>query len=329
MAYSHLTTSERKAIYYRHSSGESYRSIARLLDRSHSTILREIKRNRPKLYTYFDELAVDKAADRRSVARHKRKHSNERLYSYVIDKLKEYWSPDAISGRLPIEFPKDLTMRISHEGIYQWIYKDCKNGGELYKLLPKCHKKRRKQRRYGSLRGLIKGRVSIHDRPKEVDSRERIGDWEGDLVEGKKGTGFFVTHVERHSRFLISRKIKNKKTASFIDATILSFKSTPKNKLLTLTLDNGKEFSGFKKVESALGISVYFADPYSSWQRGTNENTNGLLRRFFPKGTDFTTLNNEELQRTVHTINHRPRRILNYQTASEVYHRRCQWCTSS
>jgi IS30 family transposase len=133
-------------------------------------------------------------------------------------------------------------------------------------------------------------------------------------VEGKKGTGFFVTHVDRKSRFLISRKIINKKANSFNEATISAFKNVPKEKALTLTLDNGKEFTGFKKVEESLGVCVYFADPYCSCQRGTNENTNALLRRFFPKGTDFTTLNNTALQKAVSSINNRPRKILNYKT---------------
>jgi len=320
MAYHHLTTFERKAIYYRHNSGESYRSIARLLNRSHSTILREIKRNKPDYYTYFDESAVIKAAKRKTIARHKRKISNKKLYKYVMSKLEKTWSPDSISGRLKIDFPDDELMRVSHEGIYQWIFKDFKSGGELYKLLAKHHKKRRKQRKYGSTRGLIKDRVSIHERPDVVDGRTRTGDWEGDLVEGKKGTGFFVTHVDRKSRFLISRKINNKKASSFNEATISAFKNIPKEKLLTLTLDNGKEFTEFKKLEKLLGIDVYFADPYCSCQRGTNENTNALLRRFFPKGTDFTTLNNAELQKKVSMINNRPRKILNYRTPSEVYY---------
>lgn len=321
MAYQHLTTFERKAIYYRHNSGESFRSIAKLLGRHHTTIMREIKRNKPRYYTYFDEAAEEKAANRRAVARHKRKRSNEPLYKYVIDKLKSNWSPDAIAGRLKIDFPNTDLMRVSHETIYQWIYKDFLAGGELYKYLPKTHKKRRKQRKYGSLRGLIKGRISIRERPDIVESRERIGDWEGDLVEGKKGSGFFVTHVDRASRFLIAKSIESKHAAKFNAATIHAFSNVPNEKKITITLDNGKEFSGFKHVEDALDVDIYFADPYCSWQRGTNENTNALLRRFFPKGTDFSTVSDRQLQAAVDTINHRPRKILDYQTPAEVFYR--------
>jgi IS30 family transposase len=329
MAYEHLSTFERKAIYYRHNSGHSYRSIAKFLGRHHTTILREVKRNKPKYYTYFDEAAVDKADNRKSIARHERKKSNQNLYDYVINKLKKSWSPDAIAGRLKIEYPNDSSMRVSHECIYQWIYKDFQSGGELYKHLAKTHKKRRKQRKYGSLRGLIKDRVSIKERPEIIESRERIGDWEGDLVEGKKGTGFMATHVDRSTRFLISRKMENKKATSFNQATEYAFKNICPTKLLTLTLDNGKEFSAFKDIEKKLGIDVYFADAYCSWQRGTNENTNGLLRRFFPKGTDFTTITDRQLQETVDKINNRPRKILNYQTPAEVFFGQPKWCTSS
>lgn len=319
MTYEHLSTFERKSIYYRHNSGESYRSIAKRLGRHHTTIMREVKRNKPDFYTYFDELADKKAEQRRSIARHQRKRLNQALYEYVIDKLQKTWSPDAIAGRLPIDYPGDKSMRVSSECIYQWIYKDYRNGGILYKYLAKTHKKRRKQRKYGSLRGLIKDRVSIRERPVIVGSRVRIGDWEGDLVEGKKGSGFAVTHVDRLSRFLIAKKIENKQSASFNEATTSAFENVCPSKIFTLTLDNGKEFSDFKSLEQSVGFTVYFADPYCSWQRGTNENTNGLLRRFLPKGTDFLSLTDGQLQSIVDTINHRPRKILNYQTPFEVF----------
>lgn len=283
--------------------------------------MREVKRNKPKFYTYYDEAAVEKALQRKSLPRHSIKRSNTILYAHVIAKLKLGWSPDAIAGRLKIDYPKDLSMRVSHEGIYRWVYKDFQDGGELYTHLAKTHKKRRTQRKYGSLRGLIKDRVSIRERPEIVEHRERIGDWEGDLVEGKKGTGFFVTHVDRASRFLISEQISTKHATSFNTATIKAFNSVSKESRMTITLDNGKEFSGFKEVEKVLGVKVYFADPYCSWQRGTNENTNALLRRYFPKGTDFSTITNRQLQAAVDTINQRPRKILNYQTPAEVYSR--------
>ena len=236
-----------------------------------------------------------------------------------MKRLNNGWSPDAISGRLHIDYPNDPSMRISHEGIYQWVYKDYKFGGTLYQQLAKVRKKRRKQGKYKGLTGLIKNRVSIRERPDSVDLRANIGDWEGDLVEGCRGSGYIVTHVDRCSRYLIARKISNKTSEMFNQATENAFKYVSREHRKTLTLDNGKEFSNFSKLEESLGIKVYFADPYCSWQRGTNEHTNGLLRRYFPKGTDFTKIKHGHLQRAVNIINSRPRKILNYRTPAEVF----------
>jgi IS30 family transposase len=319
MHYEHLSTFERKAIYYRHNSGESYRSIAKLLNRHHTTIMREVRRNKPPYYDYCDVAADEKAIARRKRPRHATKRANTLLYDSVINKIDQGWSPDAIAGRLKKDNPQDKSMQVSHEAIYQWVIHDFKAGGELYKSLAKRHKKRKKQRKYGDLRGQIKDRLSIRERPSIVDERARLGDWEGDLIEGKKGSGFIVTHVERASRYLIAKKIENKQAVLFNEATLAMFKPIPKHKRLTLTLDNGKEFSAFKRLEKPLNFTVYFADPYCSWQRGTNEHTNGLIRRFIPKKTDFSTITNEQLQEVVNKINNRPRKILNYRTPEEAF----------
>ncbi|MCL1049209.1 IS30 family transposase [Shewanella abyssi] len=319
MTYNHLSMYERKAIYYRFNSGESLRSIGRFIGRHHTTISREISRNKPLTYTYFDNAAQEKALARRQIPRHQKKYSNIKLRTTVITLLKRGWSPATISGRLKLEHPDDPLFHVSHEAIYQWVIKDFKHSGNLYCYLAKRHKNRRKQRKYGDLRGQIKGRISIHDRPQVVDTRSRIGDWEGDLVEGKKGSGYFVTHLERKSRYLIAKKIDDKKAASFNRVSIEAFQALPEAKRLTLTLDNGKEFSAFKELESAVGIDIYFADPYSSWQRGANEHANGLLGRYFPKGTDFSAVTSEQLETIVNLINNRPRKILNYQTPAEVF----------
>ncbi|ESP94957.1 IS30 family transposase [Pseudoalteromonas luteoviolacea 2ta16] len=215
--------------------------------------------------------------------------------------------------------PNDKEKRVSHETIYQWVIKDYQAGGELYKALPKRHKKRKKQRKYGDLRGKIKDRVSIHERPVIVEERTRIGDWEGDLVEGKKGSGYIVTHVDRATKYLMAQKIESKTAEAFNKATLSMFMPLAPSKRLTLTLDNGKEFSLFNKIENRLKIDIYFADPYCSWQRGTNENTNGLIRRYFPKKTDFSTITDNELQKVVHKINSRPRKSLDYQTPKEAF----------
>ena len=210
-------------------------------------------------------------------------------------------------------------MCVSHETIYRWIYLDAKGGGTLYHHLRRRRKKRRRQKRYGSARRFIPGRVSISERPDIVETRERFGDWEGDTIEGKKSTGYMATHVERKSRYLIAAKLLDKKAESLTIKSIKAFCRIPKKMRKTLTVDNGKEFARFKELEDKTGLTVYFADPYSAWQRGTNENTNGLLRQYFPKGTDFTKVTDKDLAFAVKKLNHRPRKCLHYRSPDEVF----------
>jgi IS30 family transposase len=162
-------------------------------------------------------------------------------------------------------------------------------------------------------------RVSISERPDIVETRERLGDWEGDTVEGKKSTGYMVTHVERKSRYLIAANLHNKKAELLTSKSIKAFWRIPKKMRKTLTVDNGGEFARFKELEEKTGLTVYFADPYSAWQRGTNENTNGLLRQYFPKGSDFSKVTEEDLALAVKKLNHRPRKCLDYQSPIQVF----------
>jgi len=231
------------------------------------------------------------------------------------------WSPEEIAGRLWIDYPNSVHMRINTETIYQWICLDAGQGGDLYTHLRRRHKKRRKQKRYGSCRGLVAGRVSISDRPSIVDQRKRFGDWEGDTVEGAKGSGGIASHVERKSRYLIAAKLPDKTASSSTSESIKAFWRVPKVMRKTLTIDNGKEFSQFKKLEEKTGLTIYFTDPYAAWQRGLNENTNGLLRQYFPKGMNFREITDKVLALAVKKINHRPRKCLNYQTPHEVYYK--------
>ena len=321
MSYCHLSSEERYVISHLALCDLSLREIGRRIGRHHSSISREIKRNRP---TYADDAvywydAAQQYADQRKVkARHWRKKSNRQLVHYVQRKIIDDWSPEEITGRLIADYPNNEQMRISHEAIYQWIYADAVNGGNLYIHLRRCHKKRRKQRRYGSLRGLIPGRVSISQRPQAVDQRARFGDWEGDTLEGAKGSGAIATHVERKSRFLVAAKLADKAAKTMTIASASAFKRIPKRMRKTLTVDNGKEFAQFKQLENITGLCIYFADPYSAWQRGCNENTNGLIRQYLPKGTNFKNINNNDLAIIVKKLNHRPRKCLNYQTPHEV-----------
>ena len=303
-------------------AGFSLRAIGRRIGRDHTSIMREINRNRP---TYDDDAvywytATQSIADeRRHQARSFRRKKHKPLVEYVENKLRQEWPPEAISARLRLDYPDDERMRVSHETIYRWIYLAASQKGDLHTHLRRRHKKRRKQKRYGSGRRCIPGRVAIDQRPSIVGTRERFGDWEGDTVEGAKGTGGVATHVERKSRYLLAVKLDDKKASTMTEQSTKSFRRVPKRLRKTLTVDNGKEFSRFKELEKNTGLAVFFAEPYAAWQRGTNENTNGLLRFYFPKGTDFRETSEEELAIVVNKLNHRPRKCLNYRTPHEVF----------
>ncbi len=322
MPYTHLTENDRYVISHLTCAGFSLREIARRIKRHHTTITRELKRNDDPVYedtVYWYAWTHPEALKRRHKARHHHRRSNQRLVKYVERKLREDWSPEIIAEKLQIDYPDDDEMRVSHETIYRWIYLDAKGGGTLYHHLRRKRRKRRKQKRYGSGRRFIPGRVSISERPTIVETRERFGDWEGDTIEGKKSTGYMATHIERKSRYLIAAKLLDKKAESLTLKSIKAFWRIPKKMRKTLTVDNGKEFARFKELEDKTGLTVYFADPYSAWQRGTNENTNGLLRQYFPKGTDFRKVTEEDLAFAVKKLNHRPRKCLCYQSPQEVF----------
>ncbi|MGD9087135.1 MAG: IS30 family transposase [Desulfobacterales bacterium] len=309
MSYYHLSSEERYVISYLVLGALSLREIGRRIGRHHSTISREIKRNRPTYAddaVYWYDAAQQYADQRKTKARHWRKKSNKQLVHYVLSKLIDDWSPEEICGRLVVDYSNNKQMRISHEAIYQWIYTDAVNGGNLYTHLRRCHKKRRKQRRCGSLRGLIPGRVSICQRPQAVDQRARFGDWEGDSLEGAKGSGAIATHVERKSRYHVAAKLSDKAANTMTIASASAFEHIPTQMRKTLTVDNGKEFAQFKQLEKMTGFCIYFADPYSAWQRGCNENTNGLIRQYLPKGTNFKNITDDDLAIIVKKLNHRP-----------------------
>jgi IS30 family transposase len=321
MPYTHLTQEERYVISHLTCAGFSLREIARRINRHHATISRELKRNRPEYdcTVYWYDWSHPKALKRRHKARHHRRRSSQRLVNYVERKLKADWSPEIIAEKLRIDYPDDEKMRVSHETIYRWIYLEARGGGTLYHHLRRRRKKRRRQKRYGSGRRFIPGRVSISERPTIVETRQRFGDWEGDTIEGKKSTGYVATHVERKSRYLIAAKLNNKTAESLTIQSTKAFRRIPKKMRQTLTVDNGKEFSRFKELEDKTGLTVYFADPYSAWQRGTNENTNGLLRQYFQKGSDFRKISEEDLAFAVKKLNHRPRKCLDYRCPHEEF----------
>lgn len=320
MSYSHLTERERYVISHLKSAKFSDREIGRRLNRSHTTIARELKRAKARyshtIYWYY--WAHPLSIERTSKARHYRRQKNLRLMRYVEARLNKRWSPDEISQRLRVDYPGDESMRISHETIYRWIYLDASVGGELYRNLRRGRKRRRRQKRYGSGRRFA-GRKGITQRPAVVDTRERYGDWEGDTVEGKRSSGYIATLVERKSRYLVATKLENKKAATLTKESTQRFRVVPKRMRKTLTVDNGSEFAQFKEYEEKTGLDIYFAKPYAAWQRGANENTNGLLRQYFPKGSNFRRVTEEDVQEAVKSLNNRPRKCLNYRTPQEIF----------
>jgi len=321
MPYTHLTEQNRYVISHLKLAGYSYREIARRIGRSHTTISREIKRNGPKIpggvYWYYVTHPI--AVERLHHPKNHRRQDNKRLREYVESKIRQGWPPEVISARLNLDYPTDQQMRISHETIYRWIFLDAQKGGDLYQHLRRRHKRRRKQTRYGTGRRFLPERISIDERPLIVDGRKRFGDWEGDTLEGAKGTGGLATHVERKSRYLLAVKLVDKKATTMTQQSTKAFHKIPRKLRHTLTVDNGREFADFKELESKTNLKVYFADPYSAWQRGTNENTNGLLRQYFPKGINLKSVSEKEVAFVVKKLNNRPRKCLNYLTPNEVF----------
>ena len=270
---------------------------------------------------YFYDTAGRLAAERRTAAneRYKLDDADSDLGRYVRDGLNERWSPEQIVGRMRHDHPDDPTMRTTHETIYRWVFRRAAMGERWHEQLRRRRARRRRRIPGGrSGRGRIPGRVGIEQRPTIVDERERFGDWESDTVEGAKGRGGLATHVERKSRYTLARKIVDKRVVTFNRVSIAAFRTIPPELLRTLTADNGKEFAGFAALEKRLALNVYFADPHSPWQRGANENTNGLLRDFFPKGTDFRRVSHHRVAKAQRMLNNRPRKCLNYRTPREV-----------
>ena len=322
MSHTHLSLQERYVISHLSVAGFSRREIARRINRHHSTVSRELRRNGPQYPgagRYWFSWTHSVALERSRRARHYRRQRHLRLLGYVEDKLKLQWSPEEIAQRIRIDYPDDREMRVSHETIYRWVYLDASVDGNLYCNLRRRRKRRRRQKRYGAGRRFLSCRKSITERPKIVEDRERFGDWEGDTVEGKRNSGYIATIVERKSRYLLASKLENKRSATFTEQGGKAFSAIPRRMRHTLTVDNGSEFAGFMELEKKTGLTVYFADPYAAWQRGANENTNGLLRQYFPKGSNFKKVTEEDVAEAVKKLNNRPRKCLDYRTPHEVF----------
>lgn len=319
MLYQHINAKERYTLMFLLQMKLSYREIGRRLNRSHTSILREVKRNsRQHHWCYVDNVAEKKAQDRLRKARHKKKRHNQFVYNIVLKKLQLGWSPDAISGWLQKRSTKKSKW-VTRETIYRWIYCNASEGGQLYQQLP-THRRKRKMHRKGRLnKSLIPNRVGIENRPASIEKRCRFGHWEGDTVEGKKSCGAMVTHIERKSRYLLAGKTRNKSAEEFSQVTQNLFRSIHYKMRKTLTLDNGTENVLHAEITKACALTVFFANAYSPWERGANEHANGLLRRRFPKGIDFSKVTDEDVRLEVKRINQTPRKSLNYRTPEEVF----------
>lgn len=315
MNYKHITTNERCCIANFLSLGLSLRKIAKHLNRNVSTISREVKRNSTN-GKYLAHIACENYAKNRKNCGAKGKSSNPTLIKYIEDGLEKTWSPEQIAGRLRLDYQDDKSMKIGFKTIYRWLYQKIIAKGNVNRLRRKGKSLKPKE-----TRGKFNIGKSIKDRPKEVRKRETIGHWELDTVVSSRGKSkaCLSTFVERKSRFLIAQVMENRKSSTFNFHCFTAFKDIPTNLIKTFTVDRGKEFAGYVDIENTLNIYVYFADAYASWQRGTNENTNGLLREFYPKKFDFSSINQKELDNIVTIINNRPRKCLGYRTPAEVF----------
>ena len=326
-----LTLRERAIIEVRYRDGNSIRSIAKEIEKNPSAVSREIGGKPPKgVGKYIADVSHRKALERIAKRGNKYKlDKNEDLKEYVINKMKLGWSPEQISLRLSLDYKRDKTMRASYEAIYQYVYAQIHRGGngtvkkgcaDLRKYLIRRHKRRAKKGFRKAQRAERRDSLpSIEDRSKIVEKRSRIGDWEDDLVVSKKSKDCIKSVNERRSGIVLFGKAEDR-TAKICDKVLFNKLSViPLKYLNTLTRDNGGENKEYENVEKELDIKVYYARPYHSWERGSNENCNGLLRRFFPKGTDWSKITDKEIAQAEYLINTRPRKRFNGQTPAEVF----------
>lgn len=310
MRYTHLTQDERYQIYILKKAGHDCSSIARLMKRHKSTISRELRRNRGER-GYRPAQAHQQAAVRRRTDNGKR--ISEHTWAFVDIKLGQLWSPEQICGYLKVNGMPS----VSHERIYQRIYADKRSGGTLHKSL-RCQKQRKKRYGQRERRGAMVDQVSIEQRPAMVDQLGRYGDWEADLVIGAGQQQALVTLNERKSRYSLIGKV-DRKTAQQVSDTMISLLTPFADCVHTVTSDNGKEFAQHGRIAKDLDAQFFFAHPYCSWERGANENMNGLIRQFFPKKMAFDRITASDIALATYSLNHRPRKCLGFKTPHEVF----------
>ena len=314
----HLTRSKRDQIEVLVRAGKKQQEIARLIGCHQSTVSRELARGSPPIrFNYRGHKAQFRAAQRRRKEHHW--HDDPRVFRFVLELLRQRMSPEQIEGRMKRASPWHRVHAVSAKTIYAWIWRNQEEGGCLF-----LHLRRRGKRPkwFGVVRTEkvnIPHRRDISERPKIVDRWKRCGDWESDLVVSPRmGSGAVATFVERFSKYLRAALLRDRSAEAFVAGARQALDVIPHALRLTMTHDNGLEICGHEQITDDLNITVYCARPFHSWERGLNEHTNGLLRDFFPKGTDFSTVSHEELAHAVELINNRPRRSLNFRTPKEV-----------
>jgi len=321
--YCRLTFTEREEISKGIFAKESFSEIAKRLNREVSTISNEVhKQVKRKRWCYSAIKGQELSDEKKKKGRKKKLLMNNESLNYVQKGLGQEWSPEEIAQRLKLDYPSDMTMRISHESIYQYLY--CLPRGELKKELMKGLRQERKLRlsrkAIHAKRPCIQDIISISERPNEVKDRTVPGHWEGDLIVGKLHQSAMGTLVERTTRLTLLVPLKEKDALAVRQSFALAFKRIPKQLTKTLTYDRGTEMAEHKLFTKETNIEVYFADPHSPWQRGTNENTNGLIRQYFPKGTDFKTVPITAIREAERRLNSRPRKALGFYTPSEHFY---------
>ncbi len=319
MPYVHLNLCDRKVIKKMLSRDISIREIAEYIERLPSTISREIKRNKDN-YWHHPVHAHEKYLKRRKESKISIIDSNHELREYITQKLRDRKSPDAISGRLHLTHKNRPDMHISHESMYTWIYRQAKQGDEIYKYLARGVKKRHRRLNKKRSRIQILDRISIHARPQSVESRRSKGHWEGDTITGKKHQAYIATLAERKSYFLAAGFMCDKRSETGNKSILEAFGDIDNKSIKSMTFDNGSEFYQHKNLQEALECKVYFADPYSVWQRVINEHTNDLLRKYFPKSMNFKDSTQNEIDEAIKKLNDTPRKSLGYRTPHEVFY---------
>jgi IS30 family transposase len=308
-----LSMREREIVSQLWASGHSRKAIAERLGRSRSTLSRELKRNGARDGSYSAVTAQEQAARRRRQRPLVRKLERPKLNAAVRSRLARAWSPDQIAGRLKKDHPHDSSLHVTPQTIYAWVEQneDREHWQGFFRRGGRPPKPPRT--------GQIPRQVRIDGRPKAANRRERLGDFEGDTIVSRGKRSGLVTLVDRRSRYLLAAKLKDRTAGRTRRKMERLLKHLAPELRQTITFDNGKEFSEHEALARHLGIDVYFAHPYASWERGTSENTNRLLRQYYPKGTDFAEVSHYDLASTVESINERPRKCLGYQTPSEVF----------